>query len=115
MQIGLDQEAEERLGLSPADLSSPDFGEAVTIKDGEIPVFWACGVTPQTAVMDAGLPLVITHSPGHMLITDLRDEELLLDYKLRRQGPLEPWYTPVDATSSSPQSLVAPEEARATT
>ncbi|HHY95125.1 MAG TPA: DUF1445 domain-containing protein, partial [Firmicutes bacterium] len=48
------------------------------VKEGEIPVFWACGVTPQVAVMRARLPLVITHAPGHMFITDIRDTELEL-------------------------------------
>eukprot|EP00802_Teleaulax_amphioxeia_P022224 Tamp_22647.p1 GENE.Tamp_22647~~Tamp_22647.p1 ORF type:complete len:317 (+),score=60.64 Tamp_22647:62-1012(+) len=54
----------------------PDFGDGVDIKDDEIPVFWACGVTPQTAVMQAKLPLAITHAPGHMFITDLLTEEI---------------------------------------
>lgn len=58
------------------DLSQPDFGEAVPIQTGELPVFWACGVTPQAAVMAAKPEFCITHSPGCMLVTDLRDEEL---------------------------------------
>ena len=57
-------------------LERPDFGEAVTIRDGEVPVFWACGVTPQVALMNAGPALAITHSPGCMFVTDVRDEEL---------------------------------------
>ena len=64
----------DQLGIS--DISRPDFGEAVPLHDGELPVFWACGVTPQAAIMAARPPLVITHSPGCMLVTDLRDEEL---------------------------------------
>ncbi len=60
------------------DLSKPDFGDPVTIRDGEIPVFWACGVTAITAVISAKLPLVITHAPGHMFVSDLRDEELTI-------------------------------------
>lgn len=52
------------------DINRPDFGDAVTIKPGEVAAFWACGVTPQAAVMRAKLPFVITHAPGHMLITD---------------------------------------------
>jgi uncharacterized protein YcsI (UPF0317 family) len=51
-----------------ADLDAPDWGEAVEIRQGEVPVFWACGVTPQAAIMAAKLPLSITHSPGAMLI-----------------------------------------------
>lgn len=57
-----------------ADLSRPDWGDAVDIKDGEVPVFWACGVTPQNVLLDAGLPLCITHSPGHMLIADVAED-----------------------------------------
>lgn len=59
-----------------ANLERPDFGDAVPIKSDEVPVFWACGVTPQAAIMAAKPPLVITHSPGCMFVTDLRDEEL---------------------------------------
>lgn len=59
-----------------ADIAKPDFGDAVTIKPGEQPVFWACGVTPQAAVMAAKPPFAITHKPGHMFLTDLRDRDL---------------------------------------
>jgi uncharacterized protein YcsI (UPF0317 family) len=58
------------------DLSQPDFGDAVDMHAGEIPVFWACGVTPQAVVMEAKPPLVITHKPGHMFVSDWRDEDL---------------------------------------
>jgi uncharacterized protein YcsI (UPF0317 family) len=58
------------------DLDHPDFGDAVEIKPGEVPVFWACGVTPQAVALEAHLPLVLTHQPGHMFVTDLRDSEL---------------------------------------
>ena len=54
-------------------LSSPDFGDAVTVYSGEIPVFWACGVTPQVVLEQAKPPLCITHSPGAMLVTDLEN------------------------------------------
>jgi uncharacterized protein YcsI (UPF0317 family) len=57
-------------------LKKPDFGDPVTIKNEEVPVFWACGVTPQAIVMKAKPNLCITHAPGHMLITDLLNEEL---------------------------------------
>ncbi len=60
------------------DLDRPDFGDPVTIRSGEIPVFWACGVTSQLAATSASLPLVITHAPGHMFVSDLRDEHLTL-------------------------------------
>ena len=54
-----------------ADLARPDFGDAVPVASDEVPVFWACGVTPQVALGRAGLPLAITHRPGSMLVTDL--------------------------------------------
>ena len=60
------------------DLNHPDFGDPVTIRPDEIPVFWACGVTSQLAVISASLPLVITHCPGHMFVSDLKDEHLTL-------------------------------------
>ena len=62
--------------LGIKDLSHPDYGDPVTIKDGELPVFWPCGVTPQNAIMQSKLPLVITHAPGHMLITDVLNADL---------------------------------------
>ena len=58
------------------DLSRPDYGDAVQLHEGEVPVFWACGVTPQTAIQQAGLPICVTHVPGHMLVTDLLNSEL---------------------------------------
>ena len=64
----------EQIGIG--DLSQPDFGDAVKIRAGEIPVFWACGVTPQAVAMATKPPLMITHSPGCMFVTDLRDETL---------------------------------------
>jgi uncharacterized protein YcsI (UPF0317 family) len=58
------------------DLDRPDFGDSVTIRANEVPVFWACGVTPQVALMNAAPPIAITHSPGCMFVTDVRDEDL---------------------------------------
>ena len=58
------------------DIMQPDYGEAVDIYPGEIPVFWPCGVTPQAAVENAKPPLVVTHSPGHMFITDIENAGL---------------------------------------
>ncbi len=55
------------------DLARPDFGDPVQVRDGDVPVFWACGVTPQAAVMESRPALAIAHAPGHMLITDARD------------------------------------------
>ncbi|MGB0682158.1 MAG: putative hydro-lyase [Magnetovibrionaceae bacterium] len=53
-------------------LEKPDFGDSVEIKANEIPVFWACGVTPQVALTYAKPSICITHAPGYMLITDRR-------------------------------------------
>ncbi|MBL17045.1 MAG: DUF1445 domain-containing protein [Chloroflexi bacterium] len=57
------------------DISKPDFGDAVEIKDDEEPVFWACGVTPQAVALNCKPPLMITHAPGRMFITDGRDAD----------------------------------------
>jgi uncharacterized protein YcsI (UPF0317 family) len=63
----------DRIGIK--DIHKPDFGDPVTIREGEIPVFWACGVTPQAVAMLVKPEIMITHAPGHMFITDLRDEQ----------------------------------------
>ena len=60
------------------DINTPDFGDAVTIKEGEVPVFWACGVTPQVAIEQAKPDFCITHSPGHMLVSDLPNSRLAI-------------------------------------
>ncbi|WP_458413220.1 putative hydro-lyase [Schinkia sp. CFF1] len=57
------------------DISKPDFGDAVTIKEGEVPVFWACGVTPQAVAMESKPSIMITHAPGCMFISDVKDEK----------------------------------------
>ncbi|GGG05789.1 putative hydro-lyase [Paenibacillus abyssi] len=57
------------------DIHKPDFGDSVTIKEGEVPVFWACGVTPQAVAMHVKPELMITHAPGYMFVSDLRDEK----------------------------------------
>lgn len=62
------------LQIGIADLSQPDWGDAVEVKAGETPVYWACGVTPQNVLLDAKLPICITHSPGHMLISDVAED-----------------------------------------
>jgi uncharacterized protein YcsI (UPF0317 family) len=66
--------APEALGI--ADLGRPDFGDPVELRPGELPVFWACGVTPQAAALASRLPFCITHAPGHMFVTDLRNSAL---------------------------------------
>ncbi|WP_034993380.1 putative hydro-lyase [Liquorilactobacillus vini] len=63
-----------KIGIS--DLAHPDYGDAVTIKPGEVPVFWPCGVTPQNVIMQTKPDFVITHSPGHMLVTDVKNVSL---------------------------------------
>ena len=67
----------EKLGIR--DLNCPDFGDPVIIESDELPVFWACGVTPQLALENASPNLAIVHSPGHMLITDLENSSLYCD------------------------------------
>ena len=71
--------------VEPADLAAVAAAGALVIdmrpvqlrlRDGELPVFWACGVTPQTALMDAKLPIAIAHTPGHMLMTDITNASL---------------------------------------
>lgn len=64
----------EDIGIK--DINKPDFGDKVTIKEGEVPVFWPCGVTPQSVIMNVKPEIVITHSPGHMLITDIKNVNL---------------------------------------
>jgi uncharacterized protein YcsI (UPF0317 family) len=58
-------------GIGIADILQPDWGDVPEIREGDVPVFWACGVTPQAAVRAAKPPLCITHTPGSMLIADL--------------------------------------------
>jgi len=62
--------------LGIKDLQRADFGDAPEMRAGEVPVFWACGVTPQMALQRAKPDLVITHAPGYMFITDIRDKDL---------------------------------------
>lgn len=63
-----------RLGIR--DLAKPDYGDAVTVREGEVPVFWACGVTPQAVALEAKPKLLISHAPGHMFVSDLKSETL---------------------------------------
>ena len=62
----------EAIGIQ--DLHAPDWGDAPRIQQGDVPVFWACGVTPQNAIRAAGIPFFISHTPGAMLITDIDDQ-----------------------------------------
>lgn len=70
LHIGLPQQ----IGI--LDLGRPDYGDPVPIRADELPVFWACGVTPQSVVAEARPEFCITHAPGCMLITDLRNTRL---------------------------------------
>ena len=70
LHLGLPQQ----LGI--ADLARPDYGDPVPVHDDELPVFWACGVTPQAVLQAARIPFAITHSPGCMFVTDVREETL---------------------------------------
>jgi uncharacterized protein YcsI (UPF0317 family) len=71
----------EALGIT--DLARPDFGDAIKLRDNDIPVFWACGVTPQVVIERARPELAIFHMPGHMFITDLPHR----GFELREQSP----------------------------
>lgn len=62
----------EQIGIG--DISAPEWGDAAPVGEGQIPVFWACGVTPQVAIEAAALPICITHRPGHMLISDIPED-----------------------------------------
>lgn len=65
--------------LGIADLARPDFGDPVPVLPGETPVFWACGVTPQVALMNLAPEIAITHAPGFMFVSDRRDEDFRVD------------------------------------
>ena len=62
--------------LGIEDLGRPDYGDAVPVGEDELPVFWACGVTPQAVLESAQVPFAITHAPGCMFVSDVRDEDL---------------------------------------
>merc|ERR1712146_197536 len=57
-------------------IERPEHGDSIPVADGEVPVFWACGVTPQNALLNAKLPLAITHAPGFMFVADRSSEEM---------------------------------------
>lgn len=64
----------QKIGIK--DLGRPDYGDYVEVKQDEVPVFWACGVTSQAVALRSKPRLMITHAPGHMFVTDVLDEEL---------------------------------------
>jgi len=63
----------ELIGIK--DIAKPDYGDAVSIQPDEMPVFWACGVTPQSVILQSRPAFAITHAPGFMLVTDVRNSE----------------------------------------
>lgn len=65
------------LAIGVRDIQKPDYGDPVDIYAGEQPVFWACGVTPQAALLEAKPPFAITHKPGHMFLCDLKETDSL--------------------------------------
>ncbi|GAA5881810.1 hypothetical protein JCM16303_006462 [Sporobolomyces ruberrimus] len=68
-------EGARSLGIEDLDGTRPDYGDPSEIREGEIAVYWGCGVTPQLAVQDSNIPeVVLGHSPGHMLVCDMKDE-----------------------------------------
>ena len=66
----------EMLGI--ADLGRPDYGDPIEVNDDELPVFWACGVTPQAIIAAVRPEFSITHAPGYMLVTDLKNSRLAI-------------------------------------
>jgi uncharacterized protein YcsI (UPF0317 family) len=58
------------------DIARPDYGDSVSIAPDEVPVFWACGVTPQSVILESKPDFAITHAPGRMLVTDLHNNKL---------------------------------------
>jgi uncharacterized protein YcsI (UPF0317 family) len=63
----------EAIGIG--DIGKPDFGDPVPVYEGELPVFWACGVTPQAALVASRVPFAITHAPGHMFVCSVKDAD----------------------------------------
>ena len=64
----------EAIGVD--DVHTPDLGDVAQVGEGDVPVFWACGVTPQAVAMSSKPPLMITHAPGHMFVTDKLNEDV---------------------------------------
>lgn len=58
------------------DIGHPDFGDPNEVAEDEVPIFWACGITPQTIVKEAKLPIAISHKPCHMFVSDILNDEV---------------------------------------
>ena len=85
---GRHHEAGDPAEIGIHDIDTPDWGDPVPAEKDKVPVFWACGVTPQVAIEKARLPIVITHKPGHMLLTDVpEDAEIPVIPSLSLQHP----------------------------
>jgi uncharacterized protein YcsI (UPF0317 family) len=65
----------EPAGLGIRNLDEPDYGDPIRLRDGDVPVFWACGVTPQAVAVATRVPFAITHSPGRMFVTDRKNDD----------------------------------------
>lgn len=74
---GAPVQIEDAEAIGVTDIAHPEFGDPIEIGPEEVPVFWACGVTPQSVIMAVRPPLAITHAPGHMFITDVEEAEIL--------------------------------------
>ncbi len=77
----------EPAALGIGALDAPDFGDPPRFEPGDVPMFWACGVTALAAVRNAGLAFAATHEPGHMFVSDLRHEALRADARPLGGGP----------------------------
>ena len=64
--------------LGITNLAAPDYGDPVTVEHGELPVFWACGVTPQLVALHSRPPIMVTHAPGCMFVTEIPNQSLAL-------------------------------------
>jgi uncharacterized protein YcsI (UPF0317 family) len=73
----------ELIGIQ--DLGKPDYGDCIELRSDELPVFWACGVTPQAVIVAAKPSFAITHAPGRMLVTDLQNAQLALSEEPREE------------------------------
>jgi uncharacterized protein YcsI (UPF0317 family) len=62
--------------LGIADIMLPEYGDPPVLEAGEVPMFWGCGVTPQSVIVASKLPFAITHEPGHMFVTDRRHDDI---------------------------------------
>lgn len=74
-----------QLGID--DLMHPEYGDAPVLEDGDVPVFWGCGVTPQSVIVASRVPFAITHEPGHMFVTDRLHDECARNHRSVAAAP----------------------------